>query len=394
MTRRLMLGLAGCALIGVLWVVPHWSDIVHVDAQTVTEPLPARLADQSYWRLIADISEPNGYFRSENLVSNEQTFQYVIPALEKRVRPGGVYLGVAPDQNFTYIAALKPRMAFIVDIRRGNLLEHLMYKAIIELSADRAEFLSRLFSKPRPPGLGPTSSVEALFVAFDRVETNQDLYRQNVKAVEDHLIRRHGFTLSPDDLQQLEGIYWQFFWEGPGLRYANSGPTTGFGSRGIRGFGGRGGNFPSYEDLMMQVDWAGRSRSYLATEEDFAFLKGFEEKNLLVPVVGNFAGPKALRGVGKYLKAHGATVTAFYVSNVEQYLFQDGIWPDFYRNVATLPLDATSVFIRSVSGRMGYTGSMMWSDGRATGLDPIQASIADFQTGRIRRYNDLNARSR
>ena len=68
------------------------------------------------------------------------------------MKPGGVYLGVAPDQNFTYIVATAPRLAFIVDIRRGNLLQHLMYKAIFELSVDRAEFVSRLFSKRRPPG--------------------------------------------------------------------------------------------------------------------------------------------------------------------------------------------------------------------------------------------------
>src|SRR6185436_4846407 len=115
--------------------------------------IPARLTDDQFWRLSTEFSEPNGYFRSENLVSNEHTFQYVIPALKKQTRPGGVYLGVAPDQNFTYILATQPRIAFIVDIRRGNLLQHLMYKALIELSADRAEFVSRLFSKKRPAAL-------------------------------------------------------------------------------------------------------------------------------------------------------------------------------------------------------------------------------------------------
>ena len=117
--------------------------------------LPTRLSDQEFWKLSSELSEAGGYFRSENLVSNEHTFQYVIPALRAAVRPGGVYLGVAPDQNFTYIVATRPRMAFIVDIRRGNLLQHLMYKALIELSADRADFVSRLFSKRRPGGYRP-----------------------------------------------------------------------------------------------------------------------------------------------------------------------------------------------------------------------------------------------
>jgi hypothetical protein len=361
--------------------------------------LPTRLTDRQFWTLINQLSEPDGYFRSENLVSNEHTFQYVIPALTRAVRPGGVYLGVAPDQNFTYITAIRPKMAFIVDIRRGNLLQHLMYKALIELSADRAEFVSRLFSKKRPAGLRADLPVWDLFDAFDKVNTSQELYDQNVKAIRDLLAKRHGFALSVSDLQQLEWIYYQFFWEGPSLRYTmNGGGGRGGVGAGAGGqFGGRalnGTNFPSYEDLMMQTDYAGRSRSYLANEETFAFLKDFEERNLLVPIVGNFAGPKALRAVGRYLAEHGATVSAFYVSNVEQYLFQDGIFGDFYRNVATLPLEERSTFIRSVSGRMGYSGAMQWSDTRATALDPMKASLRDFTAGRIRSYYDLNAHSK
>src|SRR5262245_43187420 len=127
-------------------------------AQTTPTPttasLPLSLNNDEFWQLSTALSEPSGYFRSENLVSNEHTYQYVIPSLRAMVKPGGVYLGVAPDQNFTYMAAIRPRMAFILDIRRGNLLEHLMYKAIFELSVDRAEFVSRLFSRPRPAEFG------------------------------------------------------------------------------------------------------------------------------------------------------------------------------------------------------------------------------------------------
>ncbi len=77
----------------------------------------------------------------------------MIPDLLERVKPGGVYLGVAPEVNFSYITAIKPRMAFIIDIRRGNLHEHLLYKALFEMASDRADFLSRLFSRKRPAGL-------------------------------------------------------------------------------------------------------------------------------------------------------------------------------------------------------------------------------------------------
>jgi hypothetical protein len=388
--RRVMFGMVAILTLGVLWFAPQWSSSLPVEAQTNAGPVPAKLTDQQFWTLSNQMSEPNGHFRSENLVSNEHTFQYVIPSLERRVR-GGVYVGVAPDQNFTYIAAIKPKIAFIVDIRRGNLLQHLMFKALFELSADRAEFVSRLFSKPRPKGLGAESTVEAIFEAFGRVDTSETLYKQNVRDIHDVLLKRHGFKLSPEDMQQLEGIYWHFYWEGPHLRYTMSAPVpTGSSNRGF-GFN-RGTNFPTYEDQVQQADWEGRSRSYLATEETFAYIKAFEEKNLLVPVVGNFAGPKALRSVGKYARDHQEVISAFYVSNVEQYLFQDNIWTSFYQNVATMPVDDVSTFIRSVSTRMGYTGPMQWRDGRATALDPMKASIRDFRAGRIRRYYDLNAR--
>src|ERR1039458_4109633 len=127
--------------------------------RAASDTLPSRLTDQEFWKLSEEFSEPNGYFQSDNLVSNEDTFQYVVPTIRKNVKPGGVYLGVAPDQNFTYLLAADPKMAFIVDIRRGNLHTQLMYKALLELSSDRADFVSRLFSKKRPAGLTDRKSV-------------------------------------------------------------------------------------------------------------------------------------------------------------------------------------------------------------------------------------------
>ena len=356
--------------------------------------LPSRLSDAAFWRLSTELSEPAGYFRSENLVSNEHTFQFVIPELTRRVAPGGVYLGVAPDQNFTYIAATRPRMAFIVDIRRGNLLAHLMYKALFELSADRAEFVSRLFSKRRPAGLTASSTAVEIFAAFARVQMSdqeyQAEYARNLAAVRDHLTRRHGFALSADDLDQLQAIYFAFFWEGPGIRYTTA--PSGIGGNRMYGVGSS--NFPSFEELQMQTDWDGQPRGYLASEELFKVVKALQERNLIVPVVGNFAGPKALKAVGQYLTERGAAVSAFYVSNVEQYLFMDLLFDRFASNVAALPVSESSVFIRSVSSRYGYNGPRTWSDGRATALDPIASFISDFKAGRLRSYGDVNARSR
>src|SRR5262245_64045225 len=111
------------------------------DARTPAIGLPARLSDREFWQLSTVLSEPDGHFRSDNLVSNEQWLQHVIPDLVKAVEPGRVYVGVGPEQNFTYIAALKPAMAFIIDVQRADLDLHLMYKALFEISAERDEFI-------------------------------------------------------------------------------------------------------------------------------------------------------------------------------------------------------------------------------------------------------------
>src|ERR1044071_7236136 len=134
--------------------------------QVSSAGIPAKLSDSAFWKLVTDFSENNGYFQSDNFVSNETTFQWVIPPLLRSTRPGGAYLGVGPDQNFPYIIALKPKIVFIFDIRRQNLLTHLMYKALIEQSADRADFVSRLFSRPRPAGIDTTSRSDAIFLAY------------------------------------------------------------------------------------------------------------------------------------------------------------------------------------------------------------------------------------
>ena len=378
--RRLILS----ALVGLTCV-----SLLSFGYGTEVEPrsgtLPTRLTDREFWDLSTSLSEADGYFRSDNLVSNEHTFQYVIPALVRAVRPGGVYLGVAPDQNFTYVVATRPQMAFIIDVRRGNLIQHLMYKAIIELSPDRADFVSLLFSKPRPPGIAPDATVTEIFTAFARVGRDDALYRRNLEALRTHLTGTRGFDLSASDLQALEAIYFAFYRDGPSIRY----------STGNRRFGGRGSRgFPSYEELMLQTDWEGESRSYLASAEAYRFIRSLQERNLVVPVVGNFAGPKAIRAVGQYIRDHGSTVAAFYVSNVEQYLFQDGLWHDFAANVATLPLDSRSTFVRSVSQRYGYEGPYTWNDGRASALDPIEGLVADATAERIRTYSDVNLRSR
>ncbi len=306
------------------------------------DTLPAKLTDQEFWKLSEDFSEPNGYFRSDNLVSNEIWLQYIIPDLLSRSRTSSVYLGVGPEQNFTYIAALKPKMVFITDIRRGNLHMHLMYKALFEMTNNRADFVALLFNKKRPAGLTEKATAAELSNAFWNIPTNTEAeYKANLKAIQDHLTKTRNLPLTKDDLDGIEYVYWSFYWYGPAINYNSSSS------------GGNGRPMVSYGELMMATDGSNISRGFLASEENFRVLKDLHQKNLFVPVVGNFAGPKALRSVGKYVRDHGGTIAAMYLSNVEQYLQQDGIWGQFCANVATMPLDEKSTFIRSFQGGGG-----------------------------------------
>jgi hypothetical protein len=313
------------------------------------DTLPTQLSDEEFWKLSSESSESDGTFRSDNLLSNESYFQYVIPQLNELAKPQRVYMGVGPEQNFTYIAALKPKMVFIVDIRRGNLDLHLMYKALFEMSKNRAEFVSRLFSKKQPQGLGPSSTVKEIFEAVAAAPSSDEIYAENLKAIQELLTKKRGFPLSENDLGGIEWVYSNFRRFGTYINYGSSG-------RG--GFG----NGVSYGELMIATDADGISRSYLASEENFNVLKSLHSKNLIVPIVGNFAGPKAIRTIGTYVKAKDGMIAAFYLSNVEQYLQQDGIWDDFCRNVATLPLDESSTFIRSIRGGRFGLGSGLNSD--------------------------------
>jgi len=354
----------------------------------VRRTLPAQLSDSEFWNLIAEFSELDGYFRSENFVSNESAFQRVIPALKQQIMPGGVYLGVGPEQNFTYVAALAPRLAFIVDIRRQNMLLHLMYKAIFELSGNRTEFLSKLFARPIPKGLSTPATIERLFDAFQRTPSDADLARTNLSSILSDLRERHHFELSSDDSKTLESVYNAFVSGGPEIRY--SFPNQYAWRR-----------FPSYTDLMLETDGSaenGTNHSYLASEENFQAIKGMEFENRIIPIVGDFAGEKALSSIGKYVRAHGATVSTFYASNVEFYLFQSDDWRRFFNTVSAMPLSSESVFIRSYFNNFGLQfpnppGWLYPPPQSYTLLDSMPGLVSAFSAGRIRNYFDVVRRS-
>ncbi len=344
------------------------------------QELPIHLTDQEFWKLVTDFSEKGGYFLSDNFVSNERLFQHALTELKRGRETAGAYLGVGPEQNFTYIVALQPRIAFIFDIRRQNMIQHLMYKALFELSSDRVEFLSRLFSRARPQNVTASTNIEELFAAFADVSPEPELFHENLRMIKDHLVKDHGFTLTMDDETSLEYVFSAFFIGGPRLAYSRTFPP---------------GVMPSFEELMTEVDEHGDHRSFLATQDTYEVMRQFEINNLVVPLVGDFGGPTAIRSVGDYLKERGTSVTAFYVSNVEQYLFRDqDAWRNFYSNVASLPLRPGSVFIRAlIKTRAGQFSPLpVVRPGYSyleISLSPISDLVTAFNSDLVHDYADI-----
>jgi hypothetical protein len=144
---------------------------------------------------------------------------------------------------------------------------------------------------------------------------------------------------------------------------------------------------------MLETDAIGENHSYLSSEENFQTIKDLESENRIIPIVGDFAGDKALRSVGRYLKQHGAAVTAFYTSNVEFYLFQSDDWRKFYNNVAELPVDRDSVFIRAYFNNYGLRYANASNARPETLVDGIQDLTSSFRANQIHGYFDVIKRS-
>ena len=297
--------------------------------------LPRSLSDSAFAALVARFSEPSGYFDTDNIISNEDSYLHPISTLRRIGVTGGVYVGVGPDQNFSYIAAVRPRAAVIIDIRRDNLLEHLLFKSVFALSRNRADYLSLLFGKPAPAdtaGWG-AKSIDSLIAYVNRgrsAEAGLARIRASVAAE----VRRTGIPLSDTDLATIRRFHDMFIAEGTALRFTSHGRQPNMG-------------YPDFAQLAIEVDFLGTRRSFLATEESFRFVKSLQDRNLVIPVVGNFAGAKAFGEVGRWMTANNEKLSALYASNVEQYLIRDGGFDAFAANVSRLPRDAKSVIIRS-----------------------------------------------
>ena len=278
-----------------------------VPVAVVSAAADIQVSRSQFAQYIDDLSEPEGYFDTDNFISNETSYLHVIPDLRRQVKPGFVYLGVGPDQNFSYIVHTQPSLAIITDIRRQNMLQHLLYKALFDLSGSRAEYLAMLFSRELPK-IDSRASLRDHLRAVRSAGSSEARFRANVTAIRERLLQTYGLKLSSDDLNKIEYVYRTLHEEGLDLRFESIGRNNAA-------------NYPTFESLLLQTDRSDQLQGYLATEESFQWMKRFEAENRLIPIVGDFAGATALKSVANFLQKNGLMVSTFYTSNVEYYLF-------------------------------------------------------------------------
>jgi hypothetical protein len=338
------------------------------------QPEKAAQPRGAFASLIARLSEQPGYFDTDNLVSNERSYLHVIPELRALAGHGrGVYLGVGPDQNFSYIAQLRPTLAIVIDIRRENLLLHLLFKALFAEARTRIEYLGMLTGRP-PPAQTDWSGrpIEQLVDYIDRARPLADA---DLHTIAGRLLRRidsFGVPLNDNDRATIARYHRRFIAEGLSLQFNTFGRAPQY-------------DYPTLRDLLLEVDRQGTRRSYLASEEEFGFVKRLQNEDRIVPIVGDLAGARALTSVATYLKESNLQVATFYTSNVEFYLFGDGRFERFVENLRRLPRQPGSVIVRSVfrgGGRLpGYNSASL--------TQPIDVLLDGYAKGRFHDYWDL-----
>ena len=307
--------------------------------------LPDSLALSEFARIITTFSEEAGHFPGDNFVTNETSYLHVVPTVIERGKRGGVYIGVGTEQNFSYIAATRPEIAFIVDIRRENLLQHLLYKALFTLARDRTSFLMLLFSRQfledRSASNGLPEGTASIAEVLDYIESSTSadslLFELNWKRLRRE-VRRYGIV-HRDDLERMLYIYRSFYEKQLSIRYAETRLGNGL-------------SYPTFKDLMISTTIEGAFAGFLSTEETFEFVKDLQNRNLVIPVVGDFAGKKTLRAIASFAEAHGTSISVFYVSNVEYFLINHFyyVFKWYVANVNALPIDEHSLMIRSYLG--------------------------------------------
>jgi len=363
--------------------VPSPAPQAEASPPETTEPTPPaepslRPLDIPFRQLVDGISEKDAYYFSDNYVSNETAFLQVAPQLPQAVAPGGAFIGVGPEQNFSYIALTRPDVAFVIDIRRRNMLLHLLYKAIFQEATSRSHFLALLLGRDHEAqgDPGAEATIERILDHAVKVPKSRESFRAIHQRLMDRITKDYGFTLDLPDRSGLRQAHGEFHDKQLEIAFELH-------MKSAR-------KYPTLRTLLTMRDPSGQQTSFLASEKAFRLVQKMQAENRIIPVVGDFGGDKALLGIAEFLKTHQVPLATFYTSNVEEYLLQDNKWDKWIRNIDAFEIDDRSVFIRSYLARAGRTHPLQleghWS---TTFLQRIKVFREHERQSRFRQWHDV-----
>ena len=325
--------------------------------------------------LIESFSEPGGYFDTDNLISNETAYLQVADRLAT-LAPGGGYIGVGPDQNFSYIARTRPSWAFIVDIRRDNMLQHLLLGALLERARTPREFLCLLLSRDCLPTREAPGGVAEVLRSLRSAAPRAGVMARTLAEAETH-ISTLGVELTATDREHIASILRSFYRGQLALRFTTHGraPMP---------------YHPTFETLLLARSPSGRFGSYLDSADDYAFIRALARDGRLVPLVGDFAGSHTLGEVSRFLEERDVKVAALYVSNVEFYLLRDGRFDSFVEHVRALPIRRDAVMIRAYFDYGRPHPQRRPGHRSTTVLQPIRSFLELHEAGALNSFWDLS----
>jgi hypothetical protein len=202
---------------------------------------------------------------------------------------GGVYIGVASDQNYTLMAVARSEYGYLIDLDRQVVNLHRIYMALIAASADPEAFLARF---------GAASAVQKETRAL--LETAlADMSKRD---------RSDALAFLADNREALHA-------------YLKTVRATRRDEQGV---------------------------TWLADPALYDYVRRMVETGRLRPINGNLLGKKAMATITASIAALGEKVEILYISNAEEYMTYT---PQFAANIRALAVADDGVVLRTIHTR-------------------------------------------
>ncbi len=310
---------------------------------------------------------PTGPVSADNLMTNEDSIASVLDRVSQL--PGGTaYLGVGPDQNFSLIAAARPSVALILDYRTKNQHLHLLHKSLIEQSANRSAYLSRLWARSPVIDAAARGDAARLVAAYAAAPLKPDMLEESREAVRRSLLDM-GFR-SETDLAEIARIQ---------ARLAGPGPDARFLALRM---------YPPIGRFIAMKTRSGRPGHWLADDSLYMAMRQLQQADALLPVVADWAGSRAMPKTAAYLSKKRSKVGCVYVSDVEFFLFRAGSFDRYVANLVRLPIADEAVIVRTSTREIDHPERMA-GNSSTTIVCSLPAFLEAARAGKLRRWEDL-----